>query len=229
MASFAGFDPGLIKFLTDLEKNNNRKWFERNKGRYEEFFMEPALAFIEAMQKPLANVSPYFPPIAKRSGGSLMRIYRDVRFSKDKKPYKTNMGIHFRHEVGKDVHAPGFYFHIDPKEIFVGAGIWRPDSKTLGQIRKRIDEEPATWKRASRGKALTSNFEFHGDSLKRPPRGFDKDHPLIDDLKRKDFILVTELPSKAIFKKTLPTELTNMLKKSKPYVRFLCDAIPLPF
>ncbi|MGI9427261.1 MAG: DUF2461 domain-containing protein, partial [Bythopirellula sp.] len=127
---FPGFPLGLLHFLNDLTKHNKRDWFQANKSRYEQELLAPALAFIEAMKEPLGKISPYFQAIPKKQGGSLMRIYRDVRFSKDKRPYKTNVGIHFRHEAGCDVHAPGFYFHIEPDEVFIGAGIWHPDSKT---------------------------------------------------------------------------------------------------
>ncbi len=132
---FEGFTPETIRFFTQLSKNNNRDWFAKNKSRYEDVVLNPALELVTDMEAPLKKVSPHFLAIPKRSGGSLMRIYRDTRFSKDKTPYKTNLGIHFRHEIGKDVHAPGFYFHIDREQIFIGAGIWHPDSSTLKKIR----------------------------------------------------------------------------------------------
>ena len=125
------FKTSTIKFLRELEKNNNRDWFEANKHRYESDVREPALAYIEAMAPRLAKISPHFIASPKKVGGSLMRVYRDVRFSKDKTPYKTNIGIQFRHSAGKDVHAPGFYMHIEPSQVFIAAGIWRPDSEML--------------------------------------------------------------------------------------------------
>jgi len=153
---FEGFPKDSIKFFKDLEKNNNRDWFAENKSRYEEVVLNPALELVTEMAEPLKKVSPHFVAVPKRSGGSLMRIYRDTRFSKDKTPYKTNLGVHFRHEDGKDVHAPGFYFHIDAHEIFVGAGMWRPDSKTLGMIRTLIDDDPKYWKRSKNAKESSS-------------------------------------------------------------------------
>ena len=121
---FTSFEPKLVKFLGQLSRNNNRDWFKENKTRYEAEVLFPALAFVEAFQPYLKKISPYFLAVPKRVGGSVMRIYRDTRFGKDKTPYKTNVGIHFRHEMGKDVHCPGFYLHIEPKECFLGAGIW---------------------------------------------------------------------------------------------------------
>src|SRR5690606_362693 len=98
--------------------------------------------------------------VPKKVGGSLMRIHRDIRFSKDKKPYKTNLGIHFRHAAGKDVHAPGFYFHVDPHDVFVGAGIWHPESAALLRIREAIDEDSAAWKRAKNSKPFAAKYEL---------------------------------------------------------------------
>lgn len=226
---FPGFDIGLLRFLHDLAQNNNRDWFAKNKARYEQSVREPALAFIESMERPLKKVSPHFRAIAKKSGGSLMRVYRDTRFSSDKTPYKTNVGIHFRHEVGKDVHAPGYYFHIEPESVFVGAGIWHPDSSALSSIREAIDTYPARWKRARDAKAFRENFRLEGESLKRPPRGYDADHQYIGDLKRKDFIGVKELDVDALFDASIVSEVASSFKASKPFVRFLCEAIDVPF
>ncbi|MCH7945702.1 MAG: TIGR02453 family protein, partial [Armatimonadetes bacterium] len=111
--------PELLKFLSDLKKNNNRQWFQKNKDRYESDVREPLLKFIEAFEPRLHKISPHFIADARKTGGSLFRIYRDTRFSHDKRPYKTHAGVQFRHERAKDVHAPGFYLHIEPKQVFV--------------------------------------------------------------------------------------------------------------
>jgi uncharacterized protein (TIGR02453 family) len=228
-AQFSGFHPQTIQFLDELASHNNRDWFQKNKSRYESEVLEPALQFIEAVQVPLRRVTPHFLAVAKRTGGSLMRVYRDTRFSKDKTPYKTNVGIHFRHELGKDVHAPGFYLHISPEECFVGAGIWHPDSKTLAKIRKTIDKDQAGWKRVAMGKAFLRQFQRIGDSLKRPPKGFDADHPLIDELKRKDFVASAELDYDELFSDDVVKNVVGKFKKSAPMVRFLCNALGLQF
>lgn len=225
---FEGFTPDAIKFFEQLSKNNNRDWFKEQKARYEESVLEPALALVEDMQGPLRKISPHFLAIPRRSGGSLMRIYRDTRFSKDKTPYKTNLGIQFRHESGKDIHTPGFYFHFDAKEIFVGAGIWRPANPTLNQIRFLIDDNPNRWKRVTRAKSFRSVYEVQGESLKRPPRGYEAAHPLIDDLKRKDHIAVARLAKQDLMDRELIGKLTTHFKAGMSYVRFLCDAIHVP-
>ena len=125
----ARFTPDLFKFLGDLADNNEREWFHTNKARYDASVKEPALDFIEEFTKPLAKISPHFEANARASGGSLFRIHRDTRFGTDKTPYKINTGLHFRHERAKDAHAPGFYLHLQPRQSFMGIGIWRPESR----------------------------------------------------------------------------------------------------
>ncbi len=135
---YAKFGKETVAFLVELKNNNNRDWFNENKTRYEELVLDVALRFIQSMQDPMAEIAPHFTAIPKRMGGSLMRVYRDTRFSKNKTPYKTNIGIQFRHEQAKDVHAPGYYVHIDPDQVFLGAGMWRPASGPLNGIRRRM-------------------------------------------------------------------------------------------
>lgn len=223
------FSTDTIKFLKQLKKNNNRDWFNQNKDRYETFVREPSLEFIESMAEPLKKVSEHFLAVPKKMGGSLMRVYRDIRFSKDKTPYKTNIGIHFRHEFGKNVHAPGYYLHIAPNETFLGLGIWHPDTEALKKIRSYIQEEPTRWKRAINSKAFKETFELAGESLKKAPFGIEKDHPMIHDLKRKDFIGVTSLSDEAILASDLLKTVVERFKKGNHLMRFLCDALRVPF
>ena len=225
---FEGFPKDAITFFKKLSENNNRDWFAENKPWYEESVREPALALVTDMQGPLKKVSPCFLAVPKRSGGSLMRIYRDIRFSRNKTPYKTNLGVHFRHEGGKDAHAPGFYFHFDTEEVFVGAGMWRPANPILNQIRALIDDDPKRWKRIKNGKKFKTTFELRGESLKRPPRGYDENHALIDDLKRKDHFSMSKLTPADLLDRTLIDKLVERFKTAKPYVRFLCDSIHVP-
>jgi len=226
--TFTGFPPATLKFLRQLAKNNNRDWFAEHKSRYESDVLAPALDFITAMQKPMRRVSECFDVIPKRTGGSLMRVYRDTRFAKDKTPYKTNVGIQFRHQSGRDVHAPGFYFHISPAEMFLGVGIWHPDSSALSAIRERVADDPAAWKKVRDGKTFKSQYKLAGDSLKRPPRGVDPDHPMIEDLKRKDFIAVQELTARDVESDTFVSQVTKAFRSSTAFMRFLCDALDLP-
>ncbi len=223
------FTPATYRFLKDLEANNNRPWFHEHKDRYDHDIKEPALQFILDMAPRLAKISPHFEANARAVGGSLFRIQRDTRFGKDKTPYKTNTGIQFRHAMGKDAHAPGYYMHLEPSGSFMGLGLWRPESKVAYQIREAIADNPAAWKRATRSKRFTDVFTLQGDSLIRPPRGYEADHPLIEDLKLKDFIASARLSQKQVTSPTFIDEYEAMLKAGTPFMRFLCGAVGVPF
>jgi uncharacterized protein (TIGR02453 family) len=222
---YSRFDEKTIKFLQELRANNNREWFKANKTRYEEDVLDVALRFIQSMQDPLADFAPHFTAVPTRMGGSLMRVYRDTRFSNNKLPYKTNVGIQFRHERAKDVHSPGYYVHIDPDEVFIGVGMWRPDSDPLRQIRERIAARPAEWTRAIGTPAFKRHFQLGGETLQRPPRGFDKEHPLIEDIKRKSFIAVRNLAVEDCLKPQFQRRVETSFKEASPYMEFLCAAV----
>ena len=227
--TLAGFSRDTIAFLSELAANNSRDWFQTHKPRYEAAVREPALAFIDALAPGLERISPHFVASSRRSGGSLMRIYRDMRFSPNKSPYKTNIGIQFRHTLGKDVHAPGFYVHIEPGSCFFGAGVWRPDSAALAAIRTQIVDSPAAWKRARDAKTFAARFVLGGEQLKRAPRGYDADHPLAEDLRRKDFIGVTSYDIGDITEPGYSEQVLEAFSDAKPFMRFLCKAIGVAF
>jgi len=227
--SFRGFPTTTVDFLRELAANNRREWFAEHKPRYERDVLGPALEYVAAMKEPLAGVSECVSVEAKRVGGSLMRIYRDTRFAKDKTPYKTNIGIQFRHIARRDVHAPGLYVHIEPDEVFLGVGMWRPASDALRLIRQRIVEEPNEWKRTGDNRTFRRHFELAGETLKRPPRDFDADHPLIEDIKRKDFIGVAKLAPEVIHEPDFVKRTTATFRAGRPLMQFLCQAIDLPF
>lgn len=226
---YARFNAETIRFLEQLAANNNREWFQQHKGRYEEQVLDVALRFIQSMQDPLAGIAPHFVALPTRVGGSLMRVYRDTRFSKDKTPYKTNIGIQFRHEQAKDVHSPGYYLHIAPDQAFLGVGMWRPDSEPLRQIRERIAARPGEWKRVLNNRSFKRQFELGGESLLRPPRGFDKDHECIDDIRRKSFIAVKEIETKDCLKPQFQRSVESSFKTAEPFMRFLCEAVGVRF
>ena len=223
------FTPKLFGFLKDLAENNDRAWFKANQDAYESYVREPALEFINDFTAPLKGISEYFVTDSRTVGGSLFRIQRDTRFSKDKTPYKTNTGMQFRHIMAKDAHAPGYYLHIQPGECFMGVGIWRPETKVAYAIRDKIDENPAAWKKATQGKRFTDVFTIGGESLKRPPKGYDPDHPYIEDLKRKDFIASTRVTQKDITSDHFMADFTANCKRATPFMRFLCEAVGVPF
>jgi uncharacterized protein (TIGR02453 family) len=219
------FGQDTFRFLKDLKKNNDREWFAANKKRYEEQLKDPALRVIAAFAPELKQISPHFMATPR----SLFRIQRDTRFAKDKSPYKTHIGLHFRHDRAKDAHAPGYYLHIEPEGVFLGVGIWHPESGPLRAIREHIVEDPAAWKRASRSKAFAGAFELAGDRLKRPPKDFDPEHPLIEDLKWKDYIGIAERPDSFVTDEGLPKALAKTFAAGTPFMRFLCDALAVPF
>jgi uncharacterized protein (TIGR02453 family) len=223
------FSKDSMLFLQKLAQNNNRDWFNENKQWYEDAVRTPALQFIEDMAGDIRLISPYFTARPQKMGGSLMRIHRDVRFGKDKRPYKTNVGIQFRHERGKDVHAPGFYLHIEPGGCFLGAGIWRPDASALGKIRDRIVEKGDDWVKASRNKTFKKYFELSGESLQRPPRGYDKDEPQIEDLKRKDFIAIMPLEDEKVLSNKFIKTVADQFNVADDYMHFLCDSLELQY
>jgi len=226
---YAKFAGETVAFLEELKNNNNRDWFNENKARYEEQVLDVALRFIQSMQEPLSEFAPRFTAVPKRMGGSLMRVYRDTRFSKNKSPYKTNIGIQFRHEQAKDVHAPGYYVHIDPDQVFLGAGMWRPAADALNGIRRRIADKPAEWLRVRDDKAFKRHFNLGGESLTRPPRGFDKEHPQITDIKRKDFIAVKNMTLDEALDPKFQQKVETSFKAAGGYMEFLCKAVNVPF
>ena len=229
MTTFQGFGPTTIRFLEDLEDHNDRDWFKANKHRYDAQVLEPAFDFITAMGPRLDSISECFTAIPKRTGGSLMRVYRDTRFSKDKTPYKTNIGIQFRHERGKDVHAPGYYLHIESTGCFLGAGIWHPEPGVQRAIRERIVSKPTEWQSVIWEKTFKDTFVLEGDSLKRPPRGFGDDTPHLVDVKRKDFVAVCDFSIGDAARPEFADQVAECFSKATPLMRFLCAAAEVEF
>jgi uncharacterized protein (TIGR02453 family) len=223
------FSKQTFAFLSALAQNNNREWFEQHQQEYEDLVRTPALDFISDMSHEMPALSRHFLAQPKKVGGSLMRVYRDTRFSRDKTPYKTNIGIQFRHELGKDIHAPGYYLHISPGECFVGVGLWHPDADALFRIREAIVQKPEAWLAVRDDAAFSDHYELVGDTLANAPRGFAKDHPLVTDLKRKDFIGLANLTEATIASSKLRTQVVERYRQAAPLIRFLCDALELRF
>jgi len=222
------FSDATFVFLEELAANNERNWFEANKERYERLVREPALAFIAAMAPALAKFAPSFRAEPRKVGGSLMRVFRDTRFSRDKTPYKTNIGIQFRHALGKDVHAPGFYVHIANDGCFFGAGCWHPEPEALGRIRDLVAAKPDQWFKARDERKFASVWSLAGDSLSRPPRGYAADHPAIEDLKRKDFVALAALDFDEAARPGLVKLAGSRFAAAAPFMGFLCEALGVP-
>ena len=229
MSSDGHFSKRTFSFLEELAKNNNRKWFAANKARFEEDVKDPAIRFILDFAPLLKEISPHFKADPRGNGGSLFRIYRDTRFSKDKAPFKTHTGIQFRHDQGKDAHAPGYYLHIEPGGCFIGLGTWRPDGKALLKIRDGLGEDIPGWEAALGHPPFGERFQLSGDSLMRPPRGFDPNHPLIEDLKRKDFIALSPLSDSDVTAPAFLESFRDACRAGTPFMAFLCGTLEVPF
>jgi uncharacterized protein (TIGR02453 family) len=229
MADGPHFTPALFGFLRDLERNNDRDWFAANKARYVAEVRDPMLDFIAGFAPHLKLISTRYVADPRANGGSLFRIHRDIRFAKDKRPYKTNAGAHFRHEAARDAHAPGFYLHLEPGGVFAASGVWHPDGPALAKIRDAIAGDAGAWRRVTSGKALGARGELAGESLKRPPRGYDTDHPLIDDLKRKDFFALARYSEEESCAPGFMDEFAQTCRTFSPLTRFLTRALDLPW
>jgi len=221
------FRPALFRFLRDLAANNDRDWFKANRERYERDAREPMLRFLADLELPMAKIAPEMLVDARPNGGSMFRIHRDTRFAKDKSPYKTHLAAQMRHRGAKDMHAPCYYLHLEPDNVITGAGIWHPDGPSQRRIRRAILGDPDGWNRIVRAKWFRENLRFEGESLKRPPAGVPAEHPQLDDLKRKDFIVVarwsqSEATSGEFFRRFL-----DFCRRTKDFNDFLANALGL--
>ncbi|UXI66720.1 DUF2461 domain-containing protein [Tahibacter amnicola] len=223
------FTPRTFKFLADLARNNSREWFADNKPRFEEHVRGPFLQLLADLQAPLAKISPHYRADTRTQGGSLFRIHRDTRFSNDKRPYKTWAGARIFHERCRQIEAPSFYIHIQPDGCFVGGGQWHPQPDTTRKIRDFLSDNPAAWKKATRSKAFLEKLALGGDSLVRVPRGYDPNHELIEDIKRKDFVASRAFDNTLAQSAELRPFLVDSFKTIAPMIDYLCAAAELEF
>ena len=215
--------PRLFRFFAELARNNERTWFEDNKARYVAEVRDPLLRFVEAFGPRLARISLHMTADPRPVGGSLFRIHRDTRFARDKSPYKTHAGLSFRHVAGRDVHAPIFYLHLQPGMVFAAAGLWRPPAEAVKQVRDAIVAKPDAWRRAVRACPLS----HQEDSLRRPPRGYDPEHPLVDDLKRQTFITSTPFTQAHACAPDFGERFARACRGATPLMQFLTGAVGL--
>jgi uncharacterized protein (TIGR02453 family) len=223
------FSKKTFAFLRALGRNNSREWFAEHKPDYEAHLRQPFLQLITDLQPDIAAISLHYRADPRQVGGSLFRIHRDTRFSNDKTPYKTWSGARFFHERSKTVPAPSFYLHLQPGQCFIGAGLWHPEPETQRRIRGFIVDNPSGWVRATQAPAFRRKFELSGDSLVRPPRGYPADHPLIDDLKRKDFVAGAGLEDDVVLGPRLRQAVASGFAGMAPMVDYLCAALDLEY
>lgn len=221
------FSEEFFKFFKELRRHNNREWFQKNKERYESVARRPMLAFIEELSPRFQKLSPHFMVNPDPVGGSMFRIYRDVRFSKDKSPYKTHASAHFSHHKTGG-HALGFYLHLDPQDSFAAAGSWHPETEALYKIRDGIVEFQEKWKSVI-AHCKRCKMEIEGDSLKRPPSGYDPAHPFIEDIKRKDFVVCLSFTQKQICSARFMDIFIDACKTMSPLVKFIAKALDVPY
>ncbi len=223
------FTRQTFTFLSSLAAHNEREWFEEHRQEYEDFVRTPALGFIEDMAREMPAISKHFRAVPKKVGGSLLRIQRNLRFSRDKTPYKTNIGMHFRHELCGDIHAPGYYLHIEPGECFVAVGLWHPEADVLHKVRDAIIQRGDAWVAARDDRNFRRHFTLTGDALVNAPRSYAKDHPLVEDLKRKDFIALSPLKQADVLSRDFRPLVVERFRHAAPLMRFLCGALELQF
>jgi len=219
----AYFTEDLFRFLTQLKRNNRRDWFLKHKDEYERYGRDAALRFIADFATHLYAISPHLVADPRASRGSLFRIYRDTRFSHDKKPYKTHLAMRFSHPR-RDVHSPGYYLHIEPGSCFAAAGLWHPEPPVLLKVRSAIIARPDDWRKVRK----LLNWDDAG-RLSRPPRGFPADHEFVDDLKLKDLGASVDLSDDCVCGPRFMQDFVGACRKMAPLVSFLSSALGLKF
>ncbi len=212
----------ILSFLKDLKVNNNRDWFEKNKGRYKEsaaYFLELVEAVVEGIGEFDEDISLLEPKKC------IYRIYRDVRFSKDKTPYKTHFGADMA-PGGRKSGLAGYYFHIAPGESMIAGGVWHPDADNLAKIRQEIDYNADKLKKIVGARPFVSTFgEIKGEKLKKAPKGYDPDNPEIELLKFKDYLAYKTTPNKDVMGKDYVAKLIKEMKILYPFNNYLNEAV----
>jgi len=226
MAESGLFSPEFFRFLRELARNNNREWFRRNKDRYERSVLEPAVRFVEQVGPQLKAISASVVADPRPYGGSVSRIYRDTRFSKDKTPYRTAVGIRFKHEtaLSSEDHLPGFVLHLAPGDCWVVAGVWHPAPPALKQIRDAIAAKGSGW-----GRVLRAGVVVDGELAARAPAGYDASHPFAKDLRRKEFYSWVGVKDADVLRPSLGPRFLGLCRELAPLNRFIADALHIPW
>lgn len=204
--------------MEQLHENNNKEWFDQNRDTYDNL-RKDWLAFVDIIINSIQRFDPSIGPLEAKN--CIFRINKDVRFSKDKSPYKTNFGAIFN-KGGKKEMTSGYYIHIDPKEIFLAGGAYQPGPELLSSIRQEIDYNFDEFKGIVECKKIDNLFNgISGDKLSRPPKGYSDDNPAISYLKHKGFILVKNISLKELYAENFEKDIILVFKEMKPLNDFL--------
>ena len=205
-----------IRFLKDLEKNNNREWFTANKGKYESA-MGDVKALAEAIKQGLNKKDVI-------EEAKVFRIYRDVRFSKDKAPYKNNLGIHFKRATAQ--RRGGYYLHIEPGGCFVGGGFWAPEPADLKRIRDEIAFDDKPLRKIISAKPFVKYFgQLGGDELKTAPSGYERDHPALDLIRKKQFVVMRKFSDKETMDPGFVKEVVATFEAMRPFFDYMSEVL----
>lgn len=219
---FDGFPPEGIRFLKRLKANNDREWFAAHKGEYLEFVRTPMESLLAALAGPIGRIAPEMHVDPKKC---IFRIYRDTRFSRDKRPYKTHVAA-IIHPRGHWEESAGLYLHIEPGEVYLGGGIYMPDGPQLKKIRAAVASKPGEFLAIVEGTRFRKRFgTLRGDRLSRAPLGYPPDHPMIEWLKWKQMFVAVEWEEGAAGRKDFVERVTGVYGEMMPLVRFINAAL----
>ncbi len=219
-----------LRFLADLAAHNDRKWYDANRERCDADLVEPCRGLVRRLAEDLGSVFPEITGSDTKVGGSLTRLNRDVRFSKDKSPFHAHVGMHFWHRAGRKMEVPGFFLRVDPGEILLGTGLHGPEPGPLEAIRRALDADRRGWEKASRDPAFLRLWGgLEGEALKRVPAPWPADHPFAEDLRRKDFTAFARLKPAEAVKPGFAGRAVEHWRASGPLMGFLCRAVRLPW
>lgn len=216
--------PSTLKFLTDLKKNNSKPWFDSHRKQYESAksdfhaLLGQLIPAMSSFDKPIGNLA---------AKDCLFRINRDIRFSKDKSPYKTNIAGYFN-KGGKKSNGAGYFLHIEPGKSFAGGGIWMPASPDLAKLRQEIDYNLKEWKKIVENPAFKRTFTrgiISEDTLTRPPKGYEESNPAITYLKMKSYTVGRSFTNTEVLHKSFVKEVAKTFLTMKPLIDFLNAAL----
>lgn len=212
----AKISKGNLAFLTDLRNNNNKEWFEQNKSVYQQFHKE-TVEFADDVLAKMQALDSIETPSGKKS---IYRIYRDVRFSKDKTPYKSHWGGILKRAT--EALRGTYYFHIEPEKCFVGGGFWGPNSQDLKRIRAEFDLDGDEFRKIITDDVFVKTFgELKGEQVKSAPKGYKKDHPQIDLLRYKQFLISKEFSNKEVLADNFSEQVVDTFQKMRPFFDYM--------